>query len=508
MTDELLVFGVAGALILMAVIAVVFVVRRRWALIAELREVDRVLELLAANAASASGLVAAIREHVVRDETPSGKRYVLNKPLAVVRREYAEGEVAHSPSFVFGGVLTAFALICTFLLIAWVMTTDVSGAIKNEADSSQLSSAVAKLGAKFLISAAGIFGSVLALFFSNSARGAIYRAAEHPPMELLAHFSSVDAEMLSAKLHELELARDDREARARDTAARAEESARATAHLASLDARAQKLNSIEVSLQTIGNEVSANLKNIMKDAMAEELRGIMSDMMVDVQGMATKLEEQLTDGFRSSLHAMSSDLKKALDAVQKAIEGQAQGQLDKILEQLHRRDRTSAGGERAGRCAGHPGPRVAASSDGRLRGRGDQEAQRRQRAADPAHVHSDLGVDGLDGDAADRERRRSREVADRERARRPGDGEALRGQRLEPGEQRAHVIADRDRRDRAAVARFRGSVREAAPRRRGTCEPCGRGRHEGRRRALDLGPVDDRARQRHGDDSEERPAGQ
>lgn len=331
MFDDLIVLGLAGALGFAAIVTIVLVFVRRSALIFELRRVD-VLEGLSSDVRGQSGLAAAIREHIVREDTPDGHKFVLSKSLGDVRREYAEDAVAHSGSFSFGGMLTAFALICTFILIAWVMTTDVSDAIRaNESSSSAssglLSSAVAKLGGKFWISATGIGGSVLALLATNRARADIYRAAEHPPAELLAHFSSIEEEMLKAKWHELELMRADREQRVADNAISA-------GYLESINAKAQKLTSIEVSVQTIGNEVSANLKNIMKDAMAEQIREIMTEVMVRVESMATKLEEELTEGFRTSLQLMGSELKKALEGVQKAVDNQGQGQLEKILEQL------------------------------------------------------------------------------------------------------------------------------------------------------------------------------
>lgn len=330
-TDNSLIL-IAGGLGLVAFVTVAFILHRRASIIRDLRDVNTFLGAMREDENDKSALVRAVREHVVRSETREGGKFVLSKPLPAVRREYAEDEVAHHWSFWLGSLLTGVALIITFLLIAQVMTNDVSGAIResvnaDESASAHLSEAVTMLGGKFYISAAGIGGSVFALLVSNWARAGIYRCAEHPDARLMAAFTSVEAQQLNAMLHQGELLRAERETRA-------QQHTEVCAHLASLNTRIEKLNSIEVSVKTIGNEVSANLKNIMKDAMGEQLKGMLADTMVEVANIATSVQQSLTESFGKELQALATELQKDLAALQKAIEGQSQGQLEKILDQL------------------------------------------------------------------------------------------------------------------------------------------------------------------------------
>lgn len=286
-----------------------------------LRDVDGFLnEVRSAHPRSA--LACAVRGHLI--PSPASGPLVVTKPLTAIRRDYAESAVAHHISFWLGGLFTGFALICTFVLIASVMASDVSGAIRDAADPTQLSGAVAKLGSKFYISAAGVGASLALLFFSNIARARIFGLAENPDPRLLAGFMSLEAFQLAAKAAELELLRADRNAQHSELCR----------YLASLDIRVEKLNSIEVSVQAIGNEVSANLKNIMKDAMGEQLRGMLADTMVEVAAIAANVERNLTESFGKQLAALATGLQEGLDVLRKTIEGQGQGQLEKILEKL------------------------------------------------------------------------------------------------------------------------------------------------------------------------------
>lgn len=254
-----------------------------------------------------------MQAYVVRRE---GERIVLSRTLREVRNDYVEQTLAHATPFWFGGLLTGVALIFTFLLIASVMTGEVPSAISEDANASALSAAVDKLGGKFLISASGIAGSVVCLLICNLLRAWLHRRANEVSLELQARFVSLEATELDARLQQVELLRAEREDRAAQHRALVQ-------HLASLDERAHKLTSIEVSVQTIGNEVSANLKNIMKDAMGEELRAMLVDTMVEVARIADRVQEHMT-----------GQLQASLAAVQRAVENQAQGQLESILEKL------------------------------------------------------------------------------------------------------------------------------------------------------------------------------
>lgn len=328
---EPVVIIVAGGLVFLALLTIGLVIGKTQSLKRQLADIDGFLSALRGETTSTSSLASGVREHVVPS---AGDKIVLSRPLPALRREFAEDEVGHYIWFSFGGLLTGLALIATFILIALVMTDDVSGAIRESAKATEeaastkhLANAVGLLGGKFFISATGIGGSVIALLICNALRASVFRAAEHPPLELMGAFTSIEAQQLNDKLRELELLRAERETRA-------EQHREVCGYLSTLNTRIEKLNSIEVSVKTIGNEVSANLKNIMKDAMGEQLKELLADTMIDVTNIATSVQQNLTAAFGQQLQTVTTELQQSLGLLQKAIEGQAQGQIEKILTQL------------------------------------------------------------------------------------------------------------------------------------------------------------------------------
>lgn len=321
LVERAILIGLPGTLLVIALLMMRSVQQHGRRLIRVLQEVDGFLQAMSHGTGELAGLVRAVREHVVVSrETERGTEYVLSKPLAAIRREYADAQVSRVLSFSLGSLLTGGALIFTFGLIAYVMTFDVSGAIQESGDPSRLSDAVAKLGAKFWISAAGVLGSIMATVFASEKRSKIMRVAEHPDVRLNHVFTSLEVEQLNATFQEMALLR--------------RQHAELCAHLETLNHRVEKLNSIDVSVRDIGNEVSANLKNVMKEAMADELKSILVEVMAQVETIAARVQSSITDAFGEKLQALAANMQQSLDAVRKAIEGQAQGQLEQILDKL------------------------------------------------------------------------------------------------------------------------------------------------------------------------------
>lgn len=342
MTNDLLWLWLPPVVVLaVAAGTVYFVLKNKVRIIRELDDVEPVVRALRDQSSHVPALAKLVRVHLVGRSAAGDDRLILSTPLSTIRREYAEEQMSRAYSFGLGSLLTGISLIITFALIAWVMTDDVSGAIRatstvgtageavaDGAESSAfLADAVAKLGGKFAISAVGVAGSIVALLFTQRARKAILAKAEDPDVALLSAFTSLEAEEFSARLRELELLREERETRL-------EHHKQLCRALEKLDARMERLHSIEVSVKDIGNEVSANLKNIMKDAMGEQLADMLSQTMVEVERIASRVEHNLTDSFGKELQALSQQLRASLDTVRTTIEGQGQGQLEKILAKL------------------------------------------------------------------------------------------------------------------------------------------------------------------------------
>ena len=322
MPDEILIVPVG--ILVAAVITTAFLIRHQGSIKRELSDVVGFLSEVR-SITPRSALARTTKAHVV--SSSQDEPFVLDKSLEDIRRDYAEAAVSRHVSFWLGSLFTGVALIFTFVLIAIVMTGDVSDAIKESADQSKLSDAVGLLGAKFYISAAGVGASLILLFAGNFARGRILALAENPDLQLLESFTSLEAYELATKRAELDLVQADR-------ATRAEHHAELCGHFARLDRGIEKLSSIEVSVQTIGNEVSANLKNIMKEAMGEQLKELLRDTMIEVAGIATSVQQNLTESFGQQLATLATSLQQGIDGLKTAVEGQGQGQLEQILGKL------------------------------------------------------------------------------------------------------------------------------------------------------------------------------
>ena len=134
---------VPALLVAVALAMVVELFRRRRSIMAELNDTAAFLAEVR-TVAPRSALARAVREHLI--PAPQADRLVVARSLSMIRRDYAESAVAHHVAFWVGSLFTGIALVCTFVLIASVMGSDVSGAIRDAADPAQLSDAVEKLG--------------------------------------------------------------------------------------------------------------------------------------------------------------------------------------------------------------------------------------------------------------------------------------------------------------------------------------------------------------------------
>lgn len=87
-------------------------------------------------------------------------------------------------------------------------------------------------------------------------------------------------------------------------------------------------------MQGIGNEVLTHAGTVMKDQVAQ----VICDAIVDLRDQATEVAERMQrnmgEAFRATLNAELSGVHASLQGVGRAIEGQGQSNLERLLDQL------------------------------------------------------------------------------------------------------------------------------------------------------------------------------
>jgi hypothetical protein len=99
-------------------------------------------------------------------------------------------------------------------------------------------------------------------------------------------------------------------------------------------AQLQRLESINVTVQGIGQEVIAYAGTMMKEHVAQVICDSVAELRDRVTSIASELQKQLTDSFQTSLSQEMGRLRSGVEAVQRAVEGQSQSNLERILERL------------------------------------------------------------------------------------------------------------------------------------------------------------------------------
>jgi hypothetical protein len=257
-------------------------------------------------------------------------RWVLGQPLGSVVEEWADRVRTRSAGFIVGGSFTGFALVITFGLIAYVLFTDVSRAIQlsdvatpltsggasPSTGAAELAAAVAKMGSKFFISSAGLLLALLNAFTVKWSEALWDKAGEAVCGHLAQHFVEIRGAQLD---HMVE-----------STAATRTVSADVQAMRSDLADRLDRLRNIEVSVKDLGTEVTANLNQLVQDALTSKIQLLLTDTRAIAEGIA----EQLGQALRGNFRELSERLVSALQDVQTALEKQSGSEVEKLLGRL------------------------------------------------------------------------------------------------------------------------------------------------------------------------------
>lgn len=290
-----------------------------------------------------------IRQHLISKgtvEVPgwSGARLLLSKEIDEIFDDYVDRRTS-SVRFALGPLATGFALICTFGLIAHVLQTDVSNAVRGTAtgagSNDQLASAVGTLGVKFYISAAGILASLVFAVTLPALRKRLYQASHDAARAVAPHFCT--SATLAAVTH-LEVLRELRGARQassvrdgqrmQDAAVLRSQLAQMSQTLLATQTELTKLQSIEVSVQDLSAEVTTQLRQMLTQDLGEQLREMLGEVMKDASTLTTQLQEKILEGLERTFQREVPRIIESLQAIQKSVEGQAESPMERLLEQL------------------------------------------------------------------------------------------------------------------------------------------------------------------------------
>lgn len=349
-------------------------------------------------------LLSRLGRILQRQPQSEGSRWIVSGTQADVESIYVEacddalnGSGGWSQFFIgVGHSLTGVALVFTFALIAWVLVTEVPAAIQGVAQSGNaqasqsgtdaLQRAVGLMGAKFVVSALGLFLALLFRGFTSLKRDEIVSGVEaslsrHRDLFVVAEAQR--GEMLRSDLR------------------RAQEELQQSL-ASSTDVVTQRLDqlaSIEVSVKDMGNEVKAHLGSLMKQHIADQICEAVADLRVFVDQIVQRLESSLTESFTHLATDGISKLTSTLAAIQETIERQTKSDVEKLIVQM--REMLSGGFESESRQMTQAMTSlkdVLPRLEGQLRGlTEDMAREMRARAEDGQRAQAELGrqVEGL-----------------------------------------------------------------------------------------------------------------
>lgn len=262
---------------------------------------------------------------------PGDGRPIWIRPPATALESWIDDRVLTRVRFVAAGWLTGMALVATFSLIALVLVGNVGPAIRDTADMTNLSQAVERMGAKFVVSAIGIIATILLQWRAGHIRSSLHEAAHLRGEELGLSGISRDA---------LEIERAYEGQTALIATCQAMDAAAEKRHLSIVDSfgrvqsAVESLRSIDVSIKDIGAEVTTSLRNSIGVELGNAIRQMLRDLSDD-------LHQKLGESFGGAVREELAKVTSALAAIEAAIAGQASSEVGKLIEQI--RDVISGG---------------------------------------------------------------------------------------------------------------------------------------------------------------------
>jgi len=269
---------------------------------------------------------------------PEDNRFLLRLPRLEVLEELSAGAKPRAYASLFTGI----ALFFTFVLIAYVLMTDVHGALTRFGDaargtggadptigaSRELAHAVQGMGAKFTISATGVLCAVIYSVFVMIVEKWHAQKLDYVERAMRNVFASpgeYDSLLQRCHLDVLIQLR--------------EQSGATVAALQDLQGDVRRLSSIEVSVQNLSTDVTHQLRNILTKDLGEQIQGMMAQALDRIDAIATTARKTLVIEVEQAAASVGQAVPAIianLDAIRVEVSRQAQAPVESLMAELNR----------------------------------------------------------------------------------------------------------------------------------------------------------------------------
>jgi hypothetical protein len=248
--------------------------------------------------------------------------------LCIARREMLADLARSSKPLRLGPLFTGCALFLTFILIGYVLVTDMQAALEAFSQSGtsvgsgaqdaldqasrRLAQGVGGLGGKFFISATGVFFSVLYTIGELSLEARHRRMVDDLDHALRSIFASPEEYDGLLQRRHLDV-------------------------LGDISHKIERLNSIEVSVQNLSSEVVHQLSQVLTKDLGEQMHGMMAQALERVDSIATRTNEALSADLRQVMNVAQEGIPHVvqhLEAIRNEVAHQAKAPVEELVRQF------------------------------------------------------------------------------------------------------------------------------------------------------------------------------
>ena len=248
--------------------------------------------------------------------------------LRLGRREMLDELMHRSQPWGIASIFTGFALCITFGLIGHVLVTQIQAALASfsgpelgssgdarlalNGASASLANGVAELGAKFFISATGVFCSIVYAWAESRCRASCRLAVDGAERELQAVLASPGEYDAVLQRRHLQALMD-------------------------LSTKVERLSSIEVSVQDLSSQVMLELSRTLTADMGSQIKGILEQTLGEVNKIADKACETLSSKLESAVGVVERRIPEVvehLEAIRGEVARQAQAPVEALMERF------------------------------------------------------------------------------------------------------------------------------------------------------------------------------
>lgn len=248
--------------------------------------------------------------------------------LCVTRRDMLSDLARSSKPLRLGPLFTGCALFLTFILIGYVLVTDMQAALEAFSQSGtsvgsgaqdaldqasrRLAQGVGGLGGKFFISATGVFFSVAYTLIELRLEGQHQRMVDELDHALRTVFASPEEYDGVLQRRHLDL-------------------------LGEISHKVGCLNSIEVSVQNLSSEVVHQLSRVITEDFGEQMKDMMRQALERVDSIATRTNEALSADLRQVMTVAQDGIPHVvqhLEAIRNEVAHQAKAPVEELVRQF------------------------------------------------------------------------------------------------------------------------------------------------------------------------------